>query len=139
MPRDGYFLLEGFDPVGQRKEFYVEANQVKHLLENGPPVRCYELISAAMVLKHPIEIWEDLKRDGKENAICYIGRPSVFTEETETESGVHAAPEGMVFLVFISRDVVFEWGWETADPSAPTSPKDCKRRFGKRIWNSSNT
>jgi hypothetical protein len=136
VPRRGYQSIGGIDPLtNNAKEFYIADSKIEHLLKYGPTSRYYGILSAGQVLKNPKIVFKGLKRDGKENALCYVGKPSRFGENWHAPG-----PSGMVFLVCITdHDVVFEWRWEKEDKAAPNMPEDCARRFETTIWTSSNT
>ena len=84
----------------------------------------------AEVLKSPLVIFQGLKREGKETAFCYVGKPQRHGEDW---SG--PGPNGMVFMVCVTVDgVVFEWRWEKENKVDGNRPKDIKQRFENEIW-----
>ena len=132
----GYLLCRGMDPSGNGEcDFRVALKQVKHLQALGPESKYYELFSAHEVLQHPEVIFEDLRRDGHDRSMCYVGKPNCFRERVK-----HPPHPGMVFSVYITKaKVIFEWGWELEDKDNPGLPIDIKRRFGKTLWTRSST
>ena len=107
--------------------------QIEHLLDAGPKSRFYELFSVAETLANPSVVFQGLERDGKEDALCYVGLPRQYGD------GWEAPPRpGSVFLVCMTSDrVIFEWGWEKADELDNSYPTDRKRRFTTEIWKDS--
>jgi len=114
----------------------VSISYIDHLLHNGPDVRFYELQSVAEVLQRPLVVFRGLKRDGKQNALCYVGKPNRYGENWSAPGH----PD-MVFMVGVTENwVVFEWGWEKMDAQndgSCTHPVDAHRRFTKMIWKQS--
>jgi len=134
-PKKGFYTVEGLAPSGSGVcEFKVAIKQVAHLETHGPTHRFYEIMSAYEVLKNPQVIFEDLRRDGQENGLCYGGRP-------QRHGDGWAAPghKNMVFLVCLTKEMtIFEWGWEKEDGRKPGFPTNSKLRFGKVKWKHSS-
>ncbi len=88
-----------------------------------------------LVLQTPAAIFRGLRRDVDEpstgvGALCYSGVPPF----AYARSGERRAPwPDQVFLVFVSADrVVYNWYWDTADPTEPSLPVDHETRFQER-------
>jgi hypothetical protein len=119
----------GFCPDNGEREFFLSGRHLEHLLKNGPAHVFFALQSVLEVIRQPDVIYKDLKRNGLEEGLCYVGKPKQYGD------GWSAPPaKGMVFLVCSNHDVIFEWRWEMADIKDSGKPQDEKRRFGKVIW-----
>ena len=131
MPRAGYYSLAGIAlPTGGEAEYFVSIAYVDHLRQYGPDARLWELGSVEQTIREPAMVFQGLRRDGKRDALCFVGKPKRFGQDW-TAPG----PPGMVFLIFLTADrVIYEWRWEKEDSSDPGYPGDYKRRFEKRIW-----
>lgn len=94
MSRLGYYPIAGLNPVNRREEeFFISVAQVSHLETSGPECRFYELRSVESVLRAPVRIYKGLKRDGKGEALCYVGRPRRYGDGWESEgSAGHGVP-----------------------------------------------
>lgn len=127
----GYLSAPGLSPDGKGvTTFYIAEKQIEHFKFRGASEKFYEVLSVGEVLKNPTAIFENLKRDGYEKGLCYIGRPRQYGDEWEGPT-----PKGMVFAVYATSDFkVFEWGWERADSKDPDVPKDTHSRYGPKIW-----
>lgn len=122
MPRKGYESLNALDPNSQKtREAFIAKIQIEHLLKWGPATRYYEILSVAEVLEQPTSVHKGLNREGKENALCYVGKPHRFGDGWNSPGF-----PGMVFLVFVTDDdVIFEWRWEAEDSQRAGYPCDC--------------
>ena len=134
-PKKGFYTVEGLAPSGSGVcEFKVSKKKLEHLETHGPTHRFYEMISACEVLKNPQSIFEDLRRDGQEKGLCYVGRP-----QRHGDGWVAPGHKNMVFLVCLTNEMtIFEWGWEKEDGEKPSFPKNTKLRFGKVKWKRSS-
>jgi hypothetical protein len=132
----GYETLEGLAPDGTgSREFFVSKQQIEHVLKYGPESKFYELFSVSDTLKCPSIIAEGLKREGYENALCYIAKPKRYGDGWNSP----ASPK-MVFLVCMTDEFkVFEWRWEPEDADRLNCPKNAKQRFTKIKWKRSST
>jgi hypothetical protein len=136
VPRAGYIPLPGLNPItGREEEFFVSISHMEHMLSFGPAHRYFELKCVAEVMEKPRRIYQGLKRDGKKDALCYVGRPRRHGEDWEAP-----APADMVFVVFITAThVIFEWRWEKADNVNESLPDNHAIRFEREIWKQSPT
>jgi hypothetical protein len=134
--KKGYLTCPGLDPSGCRKcVFKIALARVEHLNRVGPTHKFYELISAAKLLEEPMAIFEGLRREGLEHGLCYVGTPRCYREGAE-----HPPHPGMVFLVFVTKDMmIFEWGWEKEDQGKPGFPQSSRTRFDKCLWKHSSS
>ena len=134
MEKPGYRSLNGIGPLGSgEQEFFVSNKQIDHLNRYGPESRYFELQSVADVLSSPRVIFKGLRRQGKEDAICYVGTPRRYGD-----GWTSPGHPGMVFLVCMTVEwILFEWGWEKADPNNSNYPTNVTLRFEKEIWKQS--
>jgi hypothetical protein len=100
------------------------------LCKHGPERRLYDIASAGEVLREPLVIFENLRREGFEKGLCYSGKPKIFGQQWEMPT-----ENGMIFAVYINCDkIVYEWRLEKEDVKYSGHPAEWKRRFGTKIW-----
>lgn len=104
--------------------------EVDYLNAHGPERRLYDIASAGLVLREPLIIFENLKREGFEHGLCYAGKPTIYGQQWESPT-----PRGLIFTVYINCDrIVYEWRLEEEDVKHSGRPADWKRRFGAIKW-----
>ncbi len=134
--RKGYLTLSSPDPIsGLEREFFLSQSTADHLLRCGPSSKYFAIQSAVMVIENPLMIFKGLERDGKEDALCFVGKPDRFGDGWKAP-----ASPGWIFLVFVTGDgVIFEWRWEKSVSESDSNPSDCNARFGELIWKHSSS
>lgn len=120
--------VEGRTPSGSKDTFSISPITLEEIRKAGRSAQYDDLRSVEPAMKSPHRIYRGL-RAGYEDAFCYVGRPPYFAGDVES-----AAPDGFVFTVFIKDWVIFEWGWEKADPSDPDAPVNATTRFDELLW-----
>ena len=123
--------LEAQNPIGFGT-LYVEIieKEIDILCKHGPQARLHDIASAGQVLRKPLVIFENLKREGFEYGLCYAGKPTMYGQQWENPIAV-----GLVFAVYMNCEkIVYEWRAEPEDRKYPGYPVDWKRRFGSIKW-----
>jgi len=85
------------------------------------------------VVKQPTIVLKGWNREGFEDALIYVGRP---TKDFRSPSIETPPPKNQVFLVFVTPDnhVVSDWRWEMSDENDPNLPQDMQNRCEKVLW-----
>ena len=85
------------------------------------------------VVRQPIMVLQGWRREGYEDALIYVGRPSKDFRSPTIET---PPPKNMVFLVFVTPESrsIADWRWEPADPADPDAPENMLGRCGKVLW-----
>jgi len=128
------WTMEALNPYGSNDplEVWLPQAHVDGLTRKGLETRFARLLLVPEVLKNPEVVFQGLEREGQEEGLCYVGRPSRDFHSTTIEV---PAPPGKVFLVFVERGgKVFEWRWEPSEDDEPAYPENYRERFGRVLW-----
>ncbi len=135
VPR-GYFSIEGMCPGGSgTADFGVAVRDLEHFEAYGPRWKFHAAKLIPEALQDPTAILQGLKRDGMEDAVCYVTVPSRIWIRDRVEAPF---PPGKVFLVFAAERpwgyVVLDWELRDADADNAGCPKNWHDDFERRIW-----
>jgi hypothetical protein len=85
------------------------------------------------VVRHPTMVLRGWKREGYEDALIFVGRP---TKDFRSSSIETPPPKNMVFMVFATpaTHVISDWRWEHADESNPDAPENLLDRCERVLW-----
>jgi len=99
----------------------------------GLEARYARMMLIPEVVKSPTMVLQGWKREGYEEALIYVGRPSKDFRSPTIET---PPPKGMVFMVFVTPDThtIADWRWEPADPNNPDSPEALFSRCERKLW-----
>lgn len=88
-------------------------------------------------LDRPRAIFEGLRRDSddadgdSDGWLCYSFVPD---RAYNGDGSVRRPYEGEVFLAFVNKErIVYNWGWEQADPMDAALPEEYEDRFQRRV------
>lgn len=100
-------------------------------LGKHPQYVAYSLARCARrVLEAPRAVFEGLRRDNDPTGRAYCGRPALMFDNA---GDAHPAPKGMVYIVYMRNNHVFDWDWVKADPHDSDLPIDWRVRFNRRL------
>jgi hypothetical protein len=130
----GWVHFNGLHPSGTGSEtFRIATKRILDLRAKGHFRKFLELFSIEEVLVKPTVIFEGLCRPHLEDGFCYCATPT--RRYTSEDGGTAQAYPGLVFAVFVTRDlVVFEFGWERMSGIKLGFPDKYETRFTKQKY-----
>lgn len=95
--------------------------------------RYARLMLVPEVVQCPTIVLKGWQREGYEDALIYVGKPSKDFRSPTIET---PPPKGMVFLVFVTPHTytISDWRWERADDSDPDLPENVSKRCERVLW-----
>jgi hypothetical protein len=122
-------------PVPADCWFYIRNSLVDRLEEFGPAWKFYDLRLIPDAVRDPTAIYEDLNREGYDDACCYSYKPGFrWAGDSEQE----AAPMGRFFVVYCEPAsgglIVMDFGWRAEDPNSPGNPQGWETFKKGKVW-----
>lgn len=102
------------------------------LATKGVEARFARILLIPEVVQHPIMVLKGWNREGFDDALIYVGKPSTDYRGIQIET---PPPKSMLFLVFVTPDyIISDWRWEKADPDDPFLPENMQNRCERVLW-----
>lgn len=136
VPR-GYRSVEGRCPFAEGTcEFGVSQSLLVKYQRNGPDWKFYDALLIPEVLASPAAIFEGLRREDYEDALCYSARPSRRFKSSTIEVPF---PPDRVMLVYVENHktrglIVLDWDSRKRHATDQGHPQNWEHDFGRRIW-----
>jgi hypothetical protein len=132
----GYYSVSGISPDGKETwDFLVSIEMLRDLERKGPTAKFYDARLLKGVLESPAAVFQDLHREGFEEAYCYCGSPPHRFRSAEIQM---PPPPRKVFLVYVTSDhrghIVLDWEWRPAHLGKAGHPIKCESDFGRQTW-----
>ena len=125
--------LDPDDPTGCGTIILRLSYSHTHHSATGMDARFARIMLIPEVVRHPIMVLKGWKREGYEDAVIYVGRPSKDYRSTTIET---SPPKDKVFMVFATprSHSISDWRWEFSDENDPNAPEGMLSRCERVLW-----
>jgi hypothetical protein len=137
--RKGFYEICGIHPDGSSESFfYLSVERIKEIQRKGPAWKFENARLLEEALKSPNTIFEGLKREGMNEAFCYVAKPS----SRYRKGGSIETPfsPNRVFVIYVDPMLdgngyeILDWGIRVEDNANPGHPEEWQSDFERKTW-----